>query len=236
MDPAFTNPEQLTSTSTTQDLLNEEIHKLAMQTHLEIQQREDILRDLAERVKFVSHVFFWVGEQVFYWPDDPNKMQQGRKSGEWLRVEIIAVKGSMVVINTGTSMFQVNASKLRRPRDTVDLEESPDSCKRTRSAVLWLSCEGQIDVWELFSDRSWLIAILDRQGHTVAAPVEFRTKKAEGFSQQAVQGFGSKFKMKNPNIVVVSTTVFYQIHQPRRSHMAKLPSALGHRRISDPRR
>ena len=53
MDPASMNPEQLTSTPTKQDLLNEEIQKLAMKTHLEVQQREDIRRDLAERMKFV---------------------------------------------------------------------------------------------------------------------------------------------------------------------------------------
>ena len=53
MDTAFTNAEQLTSTLTKQDLLNEEIQKLAMQTHLGVQQQEDIRRDLAERMKFV---------------------------------------------------------------------------------------------------------------------------------------------------------------------------------------
>ena len=47
------NPEQLTSTPTKKDLLNEEIQKLVMRTHLEAQQREDIRRDLAERMKFV---------------------------------------------------------------------------------------------------------------------------------------------------------------------------------------
>ena len=52
MDPASMNPEQLTSTPTKQDLLNEEIQKLAMKTHLEVQQREEIRRDLAERMKF----------------------------------------------------------------------------------------------------------------------------------------------------------------------------------------
>ena len=66
MDTAFTNPEQLTSTSTKQDLLNEEIQKLATQTHLEVQQREDIRRDLAERMKFVPPDLR-VGESVFYW-------------------------------------------------------------------------------------------------------------------------------------------------------------------------
>ena len=37
----------------------------------------------------------------------------------------------MVVIITGTSILQVNASKLRRPLDTADLEESPGSCEQT---------------------------------------------------------------------------------------------------------
>ena len=52
LDPASRNPEQHTSTPTKQDLLNEDIQKLAMQTHLEVQQREGIRRDLAERMKF----------------------------------------------------------------------------------------------------------------------------------------------------------------------------------------
>ena len=103
IDPAFMNPEQLTSTPTKQDLLNEEIQKLAMQTHLEVQQREEIRRDLAERMKFVPRDLR-VGGSVFYWQEDPNKIQQGRKSGKWLKVEIIAVKGPMAVISTGASI------------------------------------------------------------------------------------------------------------------------------------
>ena len=92
MDPASMNPEQLTSTPTKHHILNEEIQKLAMKTHLEVQQREDIRRDLAERMKFVPPDLR-VGESVFYWQDDPNKIQQGWKSGKWLKVEILAVKG-----------------------------------------------------------------------------------------------------------------------------------------------
>ena len=65
IDPAFMNPEQLASTSTKQDLLNEEIQNFAMRTHLEIQQqREDIRRDLAERMKFVPPDLR-AGERVF---------------------------------------------------------------------------------------------------------------------------------------------------------------------------
>ena len=126
MDPASMNTEQLTSTPTIQDLLNEEIQKLAMKTHLEVQQREGIRRDLAERMEFVVPDFR-LGQQVFYWQEDPSRIQQGLKSGKWLKVEIIAVKGVMVVISTDTFIFKVNANKLRRHLDTVNLEELPDS-------------------------------------------------------------------------------------------------------------
>ena len=110
MDPASMIPEQLTSTPTKQDLLNEEIQKLAMKTQLEVQQREDIRRDLADRMNFV-HPDLRVGESGFYWQEDPCKIQQGRKSGRWLKVEILAVEGFMVVISPVASIFQVNASK-----------------------------------------------------------------------------------------------------------------------------
>ena len=105
----------------------------------------------------------------------------------------------MVVISTGASIFQVHASKLRRPMD---------SRERSGALVLWLSCEGQADVWELFYDNSCLSAILDRQGLVVAAAVDLRTKKAENFSPRASQGFWSKIQRKNPKIVVMSPRVF----------------------------
>ena len=111
------NPEQLTSTPTKQDLLFEEIQKLSRKTHLEGQQRETIPRNVAERTKFVPPDLR-IRESVFYWQEDRNKIQQGRKSGRWLKVEILAVKGPMVVISTGASIFQVNAGKLRGPLGT----------------------------------------------------------------------------------------------------------------------
>ena len=104
LDPASVNPEQLASTPTKQDLLDEEIQKLAMRTHLEVQQREDIRRDLAERMKFVPPDLRAV-VNVLYWQQDRSKIQQGRKSGKWFKVEIIAVKGSMAVISTGATFF-----------------------------------------------------------------------------------------------------------------------------------
>ena len=113
----------------------------------------------------------------------------------------------MAVINTGSTIFQANLSKLRRTLDTMDLEELPDSRERTSAPVLWLSCEGQADVWEICSDNSYLSAILDRQGLLVAAPIDLRTKKAENFTPQLLQGFWYKLKKKNPKIVAMSSTV-----------------------------
>ena len=111
LDLASMNPEQLTSTPTKQDLLNEEIlKKLAMQTHLEVQQPEDIRRDLAERMKFVPPDLR-AREHVFCWQEDPSKIQQGRKSGKQSKVEIIVVKGPMAVVNTSATIFQANISK-----------------------------------------------------------------------------------------------------------------------------
>ena len=135
------------------------------------------------------------------------KISKDEHLPKWL-VEIIAVKGPMVVISVGTSIFQTNTSKLRRPSDTVDLEEPPDSSERTGAPVLWLSCEGQIDVSELLSDNPYLSAIPDRQALMVAAPADPRTKKAEGFSPQVLKRFWSKIKIKNPKIHLMSPTVF----------------------------
>ena len=64
MDFASMNPEHLTSTPTKQDLLNENIQKLVMKTNSEVQQREDIRRDLTEGMIFVLPGLR-LGEQVF---------------------------------------------------------------------------------------------------------------------------------------------------------------------------
>ena len=83
---------------------------------------------------------------------------------------------------------------------TVDLEKLADSRERAGAFVLWLSYEGQMDVWEPFSDKSYLSAIFDRQGLLVAAPIDLGTKKAESFSLQLLQGFWFQLKKKNPKI------------------------------------
>ena len=177
LDPAFMNPEQLTSTPTKQDLLNEETENLAMRTHLEVQQREDIRRDLAERMKFVPPDFR-AGENVFYWQEDPSKIQQGRPSGKWLKVEVIAVKGRMAVISTGATIF---SGKRKQAKETFGHRRS----NRCLGAVLFLIGK---DFW-------------------LQVPIDIRTKRAEIFSPQLFQNFWFKLKRKNPKTVVMSPTV-----------------------------
>ena len=66
-----------------------------------------------------------------------------------------------------------------------------------------LSCEGQIDVWELFYDNSYLSAVFDRQGLLVAAKIDLGKKKARHSCHKA-SGTSSR---KNPKIVVMSPIV-----------------------------
>ena len=82
----------------------------------------------------------------------PAKSSKDENLGRWVKTEIIAVKGPLEVFSTEATIHQVK-SELRRPLSTVDLEELPDSRERTGAPVLWLSCEGQMDVWEMFSDN-----------------------------------------------------------------------------------
>ena len=67
---------------------------------------------------------------MFHLQDDPSKIQQGRKSGKWLKVDVIAVKGSMAVVSSGATIFQANASKLRTPlvKELPDSRESRSTC------------------------------------------------------------------------------------------------------------
>ena len=113
-----------------------------------------------------------------------------------LKVEIIAFKGPMVVISTGATIFQVNASMLQRPLDTVDLEELRESRERTGPPVLWLSCEGQTDVWELISDHS-ILSAHDRQGLRVAAPVDLR-RKLKASHHRHCKALGQRSKRRIP--------------------------------------
>ena len=105
----------------------------------------------------------------------------------------------------------------------IDFEELPDSRERAGAPVLWPSCEGQIDVWEMFSDDCYLSAILDRQGFQLTAPIDLRTNKAESFSPHLSQGFWQKIKKKNPKIFVMYQTFETKNFKKGRSGIATAP-------------
>ena len=84
-------------------------------------------------------------ENEFKWQEDPIEIQQTRKSGKWLKVEIIAVKGPVAFVKTGAATFQANMSKLPRPLDTVDrknfrtrVSEQEHLCCGSLVKVEWL--------------------------------------------------------------------------------------------------
>ena len=179
------------------------IHKLAMRTHLKFSNEKISVEVLLNGWNlflpiFAQEKFCFIGKKI------RAKSSKDRNPGKWLKVEIIAIKGPMAGINTGSTVFQANIWKLRRPLDTVCLEELPDSRVRTGAPVLWLSCEGQANVWEMFSDNSYLSAFLDRQRLLVAAPVDLRKKKAENFTPQLKK----KNLMKNMTVCHMPWFVF----------------------------
>ena len=60
------------------------------------------------------------GENVFHWQEDPSKIQQGRKSGKWLTVDIVVMKeGPMQLFSTGSTIFRTNISNLSNLSDTL---------------------------------------------------------------------------------------------------------------------
>ena len=125
-------------------------------------------------------------------------------------------------LENGATIFQANISKLWRTLDTVDLEELPDWRERAGAPVLWLSCEGQIDVWKMFSDNSFLSAVLDRQGLQVAAPIDLGTKKTE-FLATAATGLLAQAQEKESQDCCDIPNCGDEELQEERSAMATVP-------------
>ena len=145
-----------------------------------------------------------VGESLFYWQEDQSKIQHGRTSGKWLEVEVITVKGPMVVISIGTSIFQVNAKAGYGDRWTQWICKNLQiRASEQEHLVLWPSCEGQTGNCSL--KISYLTAILGRHGLMYAAPADLKKKKAECFSPQLLQGFWSMLKTKDVVMVQLSS-------------------------------
>ena len=96
LDLANMDPQQLTNPPKAADQDNEELQRLAMKTHLEVQQREDIRRDLVDKMRFVPPNLT-IGEKVYYWQEDSSKIKIGRKSGSWIKAPIVAVSGLSLI-------------------------------------------------------------------------------------------------------------------------------------------
>ena len=97
MDLASVDPEQLTSTPTNEDSkirYGNTSRGTTTRRHSMIScWRNEVCSSRARRRRTSVH-----------WQEDLSKIQQGRKSGKLVRVEIIAVKGPKVFVNTGTSI------------------------------------------------------------------------------------------------------------------------------------
>ena len=174
LDPANMNLQQLTTAKNTQDVKNEELQKIAMKTHIEVQQREDIRRDLAANLKFIPADLV-PGEKVYYWQEDHSKIKQGKKSGIWLQAVVQAVKGPMATINIGTGIMQVNATKLSRPYEKIDFDESTDSRERAEVPAYWhCQTNGSLDFLELFSASTRLSSACATIGMRTGKPMSLR--------------------------------------------------------------
>ena len=147
-------------------------------------------------------------ENVFYWQDDPSKIQQGRKSGKLLKVGIPSINGS-----DGSYYYWLCYLSGKYKQNLGDLEKRW-ICKNFQTRV---SEQEHLFNGSLAKDKQTsgkcfqtsliLSAIFDRQGLLVAALIDLRTKKAEKSTPQLLQGFWYKLMKQNPKIVGMLPTV-----------------------------
>ena len=201
LDAETSSPQQLTTENLPADERVKQLQQLAMKCHLEARQAKDIRQDIASSLRF-SHGPFSVGDKVWYFEHDPNKIKGGKKEGSWTRAKVIGVDGSMIGIDLGNRIIRVNESKLRKDHDhfsdinvPLDAEpsapvEPPPGLDTTDDAVstfvqdgsisfahvLWQVCtKGKIDVLELFAGSARISQCSAQEGLSVGQPVDLRT-------------------------------------------------------------
>ena len=76
-------PSQLTAEFSPSELTDRQLQKLAMKSYLEVRQRDDVRRDLAQNL-LPSQGPFQAGDRVYDWQVDPNKIKHGIKQGKWI--------------------------------------------------------------------------------------------------------------------------------------------------------
>ena len=106
-------PKQLASEPSLDQQCDNQLRELAQKAHLEARQREDLRRDLAQRLRS-SDGPFTAGEGVWYWDRDASKI----RGGEWVKARVIKQgKPPMVTLDLAGQTVQVNQSKIRKNPD-----------------------------------------------------------------------------------------------------------------------
>ncbi len=197
--------EQLTTDSSHTEHRVTRLRNLAMKAHLEARQSEDLRRDLASNLRFVTGEYN-IGDKCWFWYEDKAKIKLGKKAGTWERVTVIAVEGSMITVNSQTKgVMRINQSKLRKDADEwydVDLpvlddsdpnvlpSDRPESEEQVSgyleyANIMWeVTCVGKIDFLELFSGSARLSAACASTGLKVGPPIDLKT----GFNLNSRKG------------------------------------------------
>ena len=107
------NPEQLSQDMPESEKTNISLRKIALKSHIEARQLEDLRHDLALRVR-PSEGPFKPGERVFVWVNDHGKIKD---KASWVSAKVLSQQGPMVTAETHKSVIKINESKVRRNHD-----------------------------------------------------------------------------------------------------------------------
>ena len=211
-------PAQLTTKPLEADEIVNNLRKTALQSYLKARQADDLRNDLATSLRFSGGPYH-VGDQVWYYQVDGSKIKNGKKLGNWIRCKVLAVNRSMVVIDLGTRVIQVNQSLIRKDYDLfehIDVPLKPTDALASEQAqlvedgstdfahALWQCCmNGKIDVLELFAGSARVSQCSALAGLRAGPPVDLRT----GFDLNSRQGQKRAMKLildQQPEVVFMA--------------------------------
>ncbi|MEO2106015.1 MAG: hypothetical protein ABGZ36_10305, partial [Actinomycetota bacterium] len=86
-------PGMLTAKESPSEKRHRELRTMASEAHLKARQREDLRRDLAERLKPSAGPFV-PGHGLWYWDRDMSKI----RAGKWIKAKVVKFDASPMVI------------------------------------------------------------------------------------------------------------------------------------------
>ena len=91
-----------------------------------VKQAEDLRQDIASSLKFMGGPFH-AEDKVWYYHVAKSRIKGGKKAGRWVHAKVIRAspRSSMMVIDLGTRILQVNQLLLRRDADIFSDVEIP---------------------------------------------------------------------------------------------------------------